>query len=409
MSPAPIAEPLRRGTLRFKQHGVAVTLEVLEGVFSATAVDAGTRHLLRWLAAERYSRARSVLDVGCGYGPLGLWLAAADPRRHVVAVDRDARALAATELGAVANGVDDRVAVRAGLGYDDLGGDERFDLIVSNVPAKVGDGALAHLLLDACFHLTPGGSVAVVVVDRLAATAGGLLADPAVEMLDARPSRAYTAYEYRFDGIPAGASAATALERGAYRRGRHAFGSGSWSWEAEVAWSVPEFDNLGHGSRAALELLPGALPGTGGVVAVWGVGQGHLALAARAMVPGIGLRLVDRDLLALRTAGANVGPVAREVRHRPLLGPDDVVGVDAVVVELPEREPVAVTAAWLGPALAARPGLVVLLHGRAADLSRVAELLGRHGARLEVDGSATVRRHAAVLGRVRTSAATPPG
>ena len=55
-------ELLHKASLRFRQHGVGVALEVLEGVFASAGVDAGTRHLLRWLADERYAAARRVLD-----------------------------------------------------------------------------------------------------------------------------------------------------------------------------------------------------------------------------------------------------------------------------------------------------------------------------------------------------------
>ena len=64
-----------------------------------------------------------MLDLGCGYGPLGLWLAAAEPAPHAsLAVDRDARAVAATGLGAAAQRPGGPGArSRGSLGYDDVG------------------------------------------------------------------------------------------------------------------------------------------------------------------------------------------------------------------------------------------------------------------------------------------------
>ena len=72
----------------------------------------------------------------------------------------------------------------------------------------------------------------------------------------------------------------------------------------------------------------------------------------------------------------------------------------------------AVTAAVLGPALAGVPGverMEVVLHGRSADVSRVLELLRRHGARLDVEARTKVGQHSAVRGRVARTRATPPG
>lgn len=403
-SPTPARDPLHRGTIAFKQHGVAVDLDVLEGVFSATAVDAGTRHLLRWLAAERYAAVGSVLDLGCGYGPLALWLAAAAPDRRVLAVDRDARALAATRLGAARNGLGERVEVRGSLGYDDVGAGERFDLVVSNIPAKVGPAALRHLVLGAGAHLTDLGSVALVVVDRLVPELDALLGASEAEVLDRRPTKGYTAYEYRLAGdrpAPGGFAA------GAYRRGRSTFTFEQLTWDAEVSYSLPEFDAIGHGTQAALEVLSPRRPMAAGA-AFLGVGQGHLPAALRAGGLDGAVRLVDRDLLALRTSAANVSGEA-EVRHLPAPTADDLAGVDIAVVALPEKEPVSVTAAILGRALAGVAGLDVVLHGRSADVSRVLELLRRHGARLEVATRAKVGQHSAVRGQVARSRATPPG
>jgi 16S rRNA G1207 methylase RsmC len=410
LSPADEHGPLHRGTVAFKQHGVAVELDVLEGVFSSAGVDAGTRHLLRWLASDRYREVRSVLDLGCGYGPLGLWLAAAEPSRTVLAVDRDARALAATGLGAARNRLEARVQVRGSLGYDDLLADERFDLVVSNIPAKVGGDALRHLLLDARAHVAPGGLVAVVVVDRLVPEVDDLLGDDAVELLDRRPSKGYTAYEYRFATEGVTAEPAKAFGRGVYRRGREAFRFGDLGWEADVSYSLPDFDSVGRGTQAALELLTAraSTPVRGEAVAFVGVGQGHLPAALRAAGHRGGVRLVDRDLLALRTTTANLPGVAPEVHHVPDLPVELLHGVDLVVVELPEREPVSVTAAVAGRALSGSGGLDVLLHGRSADVSRVLELLRRHGARVEVAARTKAGQHSAVRGRVARTRATPP-
>jgi 16S rRNA G1207 methylase RsmC len=392
------ADPLLRGRLSLRQHGVGVQLVTGEGVFSAAAVDPGTTFLLRWLADVP---GRRVLDMGCGYGPLALWLAAADPEREVLAVDRDALAVECTAAGATLNGLAERVTVRGSLGYDDLDADARFDLVVSNVPAKVGTAALRHLLLDAWHRLAPGGQVAIVVVERLAAEVAALLeGDDVVEVEHHRANRSYATWRYRLLGPPAGADAAPAFERGVYRRGVDAFAVGATTWEAATSYSISEFDTLDHATEAAVALLR-SRP-LDGPVAVLGCGQGHVALAVRASSgPATALRLVDRDLLALRTAGANLDG-AVDLRHvaRPA---GSVAGCAAAVVALPPKQPVAVTAALLAPALRELPaGAPTLLHGRAADVARVVDLLGSAGLRL-----AMVERRA-VRGGVAAFTVTPP-
>ena len=361
-----MADPLQRGRLTFRQHGVGVDLVTGHGVFSAAAVDPGTAYLLRWLAD---TPGRRVLDVGCGYGPLALWLLAADRQRTAVAVDRDAVALECTAAGADLNGVGERIEVRASLGYDDLGPGERFDLVVSNVPAKVGAAALRHLLLDVWFRLEPGGLVAVVVVDRLAADVAALLDDPAVVVESQRSNRGYATWSYRFRDRPAGATSGSGFGRGVYRRGERRFAVGLTAWEATTSYTIAEFDTLAHSTEAAVELL--AVHRLDGPVALVGVGQGHLGAA---LAPSA-VRLVDRDLLALRTAAANA---ARAVECHHVARPAGAMaGCGAVVVSLPEKEPVTVTAGLLEPALAELgAGVPVVVHGRAVDVGRVLDRLG---------------------------------
>lgn len=405
--PAGPVDLLHKATLDFRQHGVGVELEVLEGVFASAGIDAGTKQLLRRLAGELFEPCQAVLDLGCGYGPLAHWLRAAKAERAVLAVDRDARAVAATAVGERRNRRPLGHGARGSLGYDDVGG-RRFDLVVSNIPAKVGEQALTHLLLDACHRMTADGLVAVVVVDRLAARVAGLLADEAVEVVTVHPTKTYTVFVYRFTDIPAASSAAPGFTRGVYRRGRTAFEHGQRRWQADVSFSVAEFDELGHGTRAALELL-GRPPA--GTVVVDGVGQGHLPLALRAAGHDGPLLLVDRDLLALRTSHANLCGDA-ELAHVPCIGAEHLAGASLAVVALPEREPVAVTAAVLGAALTGGEAPPVVLHGRGADVSRVLELLARHGARLSVDREVKVGSHRAVAAHRRPNrprSVTAPG
>jgi predicted RNA methylase len=316
----------------------------------------------------------------------------------VEAVDRDAVAVEWTARNAAANGVAGRVTTRASLGYDDVAS-APYDLVVSNIPAKVGPTALEHLLLDAAPRLAPGGRVAVVVVAGLAPEVRALLgAHPEIKVHAEHANRGYLHVTFGIDEGTLG-DARPGFERGVYGRHHGAFTAGGLRWEASTARTLGEFDTLGHGTVAAVELLAGRPPT--GPVALLGAGQGHVAIALGLL--GISrIELVDRDLLALRVAAANLEPstpgASVGVAHRSHPGvPDDTL---SVVAALPEKEPVAVTAALLGPVVAGlETSATVVLHGRSADVGRVVELLGRYGARTsEID---RIRRHAHVAVRLR--------
>ena len=158
-------DPHYKKTVTLEHGGRRLALRVAQELFSSHEVDVGTRLLLRTLGGPEHRGHRLVLDLGCGYGPLGLGLAAAEAGRTVHLVDRDALAVEYTLQNAAANGLDG-VQAYGSLGYADVRA-SGFDLIVSNVPAKAGPPVVEHFLLDAAGVLAPGGLVAVVVIASL--------------------------------------------------------------------------------------------------------------------------------------------------------------------------------------------------------------------------------------------------
>ena len=136
------------------------------GLFSSKSIDDGTRMLLRELAALPTDDVpRRVLDIGCGYGAIGLALAARWPSAQVALVDADIRAVEAAGDNAAANDLcNAAVALSPGLRDAPPG---PYDLIVSNLPAQAGNDALDELLLEAHDALAPGGVIVVVVVNGI--------------------------------------------------------------------------------------------------------------------------------------------------------------------------------------------------------------------------------------------------
>lgn len=131
------------------------------GVFAADAVDAGTRYLL--LDGPAPPPSGDVLDLGCGYGPIALALAARAPGATVWAVDVNERALALCRRNAEANGVANVRVAPPG----DVPADIRFAAMYSNPPIRIGKGAL-HALLSAWLpRLVSGGQAHLVVQKHL--------------------------------------------------------------------------------------------------------------------------------------------------------------------------------------------------------------------------------------------------
>ncbi len=138
--------------------GVTVEFHVTGGVFSAKRLDEGTRLLLENILVEDGAR---VLDVGCGYGAIGITIAKAYPRTIVYMVDINPQAVKLAKLNARINGVENRVHVLQGDLYQPVKG-LVFDTIVSNPPLAAGWNTISRIIQEAPRHLSRGGLLQMV-------------------------------------------------------------------------------------------------------------------------------------------------------------------------------------------------------------------------------------------------------
>ena len=143
--------PFRRVPVRTNVWGHWLELTSGSGVFAQGRLDIGTGVLLREAAPP--VAAREVLDLGCGYGVIGLAVAVAVPEARVTAVDVNERALLLARENAEQLGVSDRF--RAVL-PDEVDAEATYDEIWSNPPIRVGKDALHALLLQWLPRLRPG-------------------------------------------------------------------------------------------------------------------------------------------------------------------------------------------------------------------------------------------------------------
>lgn len=154
------AAPARRGKVEFSVAGRTYALAVASGVFSAGRLDQGTAVLLRKAALPTADDTGTLLDLGCGYGPIACVLASEAPSATVYAIDVNSRARDLTAENAASLGLAVRVcepdAVPAGM---------TFTQIWSNPPTHVGKAELHALLAHWLPRLAPGG-VAWLVINR---------------------------------------------------------------------------------------------------------------------------------------------------------------------------------------------------------------------------------------------------
>jgi len=151
----------RRRSIDLVLPDLHLRLETDSGVFSPDRIDPGTRILLETVPPPPPTG--TLLDLGCGYGPIALTMAARSPQATVFGVDVNDRAVALAECNAKAAGLDNVRFCSA----DELDPGLRFDAIWSNPPIRIGKAALHDLLLTWLSRLSPGGNAHLVVQKHL--------------------------------------------------------------------------------------------------------------------------------------------------------------------------------------------------------------------------------------------------
>jgi len=155
----PPSKPYARRIISDFIRGVPVEFIVEPPVFSANRVDPGTKLLLEVAEVEPNSL---ILDVGCGYGVIGITLAKAIPNIRVYMVDINKKAVELSKINAKLNGVQDRVIVLHGDLYEPVK-DMEFNVIISNPPFTAGFNVVEKLIKDSINYLKEQGSIQLVV------------------------------------------------------------------------------------------------------------------------------------------------------------------------------------------------------------------------------------------------------
>jgi 16S rRNA (guanine1207-N2)-methyltransferase len=141
-------------TLRGKEYRFLTNA----GVFSKGQIDFGSRLLIEAMAFHETSH---VLDVGCGYGPIGITAADMVPKGRVTMVDVNERALALARQNIEKNKITNATAMVSDI-YEQVT-NERFDVILSNPPIRAGK-QVVHVILEKAYDLlNPGGALWVVI------------------------------------------------------------------------------------------------------------------------------------------------------------------------------------------------------------------------------------------------------
>ncbi len=133
------------------------------GLFSPSVIDEGSRLLIN---AMEIHPSDMVLDLGCGYGPIGIVAASLAPQGHVHMVDKDFVAVEFAKNNAALNYLKNCECYLSN-GFSHIDPKRTFHVILSNPPSHMPKELLTTFFQDAKSHLKPGGKFYLVIAVRL--------------------------------------------------------------------------------------------------------------------------------------------------------------------------------------------------------------------------------------------------
>lgn len=145
---------------KFTLLGNAFVFETDTGVFSKSEVDFGSRVLID--VFEMPNIAGDILDVGCGYGPIGLSIAKVYPDRNVLMMDINTRAVALSQKNAQLNGIQN-VRIFESDGLSAVAAKTKVAAILTNPPIRAGKDTVFKFYDGAYQLLEEDGELWIVI------------------------------------------------------------------------------------------------------------------------------------------------------------------------------------------------------------------------------------------------------
>ena len=149
--------------ISYEVAGTLIVADTQPDLFSPKGLDMGSQLLLESVAKLKYKK---VLDWGCGWGAIALWVAKHAPHAKVTALDSDIAAVAATQANVKAEKLTN-LAVIASHGYAQLEDGMKYNLICSNPPTHRGREVVDTMIAESFDRLEDGGKLLLVVEARI--------------------------------------------------------------------------------------------------------------------------------------------------------------------------------------------------------------------------------------------------
>ena len=145
-------------TFFFRNNKLLFTSDI--GVFSKKYIDFGSYTLIDTFIPN--STKKSLLDVGCGYGPIGITIAKLYPYLNIKMIDINERAISLAKKNVEQNKAQNVTVLKSNI-YENIKEEESFDYILTNPPIRAGKKVIYEIYDGAIKHLNQNGELWVVI------------------------------------------------------------------------------------------------------------------------------------------------------------------------------------------------------------------------------------------------------
>ena len=145
----------------YQVNGIDLKFTTDAGVFSKLRVDYGSGVLIKKMLDVDFPQ-NNILDVGTGYGPIGLFAAKFWPKQTVEMIDVNERGLDLAKQNAEINHIHN-VAIFSSDVYSNISSAKKYGLILTNPPIRAGKKVVSNILSGAKNHLVTDGVLLVVI------------------------------------------------------------------------------------------------------------------------------------------------------------------------------------------------------------------------------------------------------
>lgn len=281
-----------RKRIIFNYNGEKLFFDVNQTLFSSIKIDDGTFQLIDSLRKDSNIEYDKVLDLGCGYGPIGITIKKLHKDSIVHCTDRDSLAIDFTKHNSELNKCE--VESYTSLDYENI--KEKFTLICCNYPAKAGIKALKKIVYEASKKLEKNGLLAIVIVRELEEDFKSIMRKEII-VKHKKESSGHIVYHLKYE------EEIDYLEE-PYLRNKVNYKIEKKVYSLQTAQNLPEFETPSFGTEITKKIL-----GELGMIkdlTIINPNQGHIALSAEHYNNPTLIRVVTSDLLSLKYTRENL-------------------------------------------------------------------------------------------------------